>query len=167
MDAQTLRRFLYDFFKFNPKYFSTQACGTGYLVTPISQKSPTDLFPFKLLDASTADGHKIRVVYGLVGGAAPDGMSPGDVPPYTIDVTGPTGFVYLGVGTDDDYNITSRFIDTAETVPPDNDTLGEGPSEFYCQIGSFSINDDTLTIAQGISGSQGFRWCNGGLFALS
>jgi len=40
MDAATLRRALYDFFKFNPKDFRVQASGTGYLVGINKQQQP-------------------------------------------------------------------------------------------------------------------------------
>lgn len=38
MDAQTLRRALADFFKFNPKDFFVQGCGTGFLVSAAVKK---------------------------------------------------------------------------------------------------------------------------------
>jgi len=117
--------------------------------------------PFALLDATDDDGNKIRVVYGLVGGIQPDGMSEGDNPIYVLDVSGDTGYVYLIVSVDSGYSITDVSIDTGATVPDDEDFV------FYYPIGSFSISDSVLSIAQGISGSQDFKWCGTPLFALS
>jgi len=41
MDAATIRRALYDFYKFNPKDFRVQASGTGYLVGINKQRQAT------------------------------------------------------------------------------------------------------------------------------
>ncbi len=143
----------------------TDASGGGKQISALGGSggllSPPQKFPFQLLVVVVSSVQKIRVRYGTVNGTEPSGMSPGDDPPYIIAPDGTTGYVYLVVGVDDDYAMTSLSIDVGATVPADT------TSELYLQIGSYAGAGTALVLAQSISGSQGYKWCGSPLFALS
>lgn len=131
---------------------------------PVGQTGPSAVtqHPFMLVDASDMSGNNIQVVYGTLGGVVPDGMSPGDDPPYILTGVTGTGYVYLITTTDDDYLITDVSIDFGATVPADDETT----HTYYFQIGGFSVSGSTLSLSQALSGSQDFGWCNGAKYAL-
>jgi len=125
----------------------------GRMMNASATSAPTAsdaIFPFKLVAAGAG---QIRVVYGTINGTAPDGFSPGDNPQFVVSTVGSTGFVYLEVTTDSSGNITDRSIGVAATVPAD--TSGD----YHFEVGSYSITDGVMSIAQAISGSQMFELC--------
>lgn len=126
---------------------------TGSIVAP---------HPFRLLDVSVGDDEgnitsfNIRVIYGTLAGAAPDGMSPGDDPPYIISGLTGDGYIWGGISRDADTGeITSRYIDHGPSIPVDTETDG------YIEFGSFSIDGEVMTIAQAVSGSLAYKYCYG------
>jgi hypothetical protein len=112
-------------------------------------------FPFQLLDYSDTEAMKIRVVYGTVNGHRPDGMSAGDDPQYILTITGSSGVIYLELTVDDSGNITDTSIGVGSTLPDDDYDDGD----FYMEIGSYSVTDEQLSIAQALTSSQSFELC--------
>lgn len=65
LDAQTIRRAVFDLFRFNPKDFFVQGSHTGFLVSIAKQSSQAvnNDFPFKLVDQSNSDdGFQLKVI---------------------------------------------------------------------------------------------------------
>lgn len=111
---------------------------------PTIPKAAAALQPFKLIDASEGETKKIRVVYSTLAGEEPTGFSPGDDPEYKLTVSA-TGYIWGGITineTTGEIVDDGIWLDSGSAVPANTDDT------FYVQIGSFSIDDDTLTIAQ-------------------
>lgn len=105
-------------------------------------------FPFRL-KLNGADS--IRVVYGTLNDHVPQGMYPGDDPPFTLSVTGP-GYVYLQFSYDDNTGeISNVVILSGSTVPASTETV------LRKQIGSYSSNVDS--VANSVSTSLWFERC--------
>lgn len=143
----------------------TDADGRGRLITATGSAGAGGGTPRGFKCTATKDGatDAVLVKYGIVNSIIPDGMSPGDVPPYVIDKVGSNGFTCLGVvvgdvGDPDEGVAVSAFIQCfADTMPDDTDTI------FYQQIGSYATTDGTLTVetdGDGI-GYQRFELCGG------
>lgn len=171
MDAQTLRRALADFFKFDPKYFFVKATATGFLVSPAPRALPViESFPFRLIDATKKiDGvltPRIRVVYGTVNGIDPDGMSVGDDPLYIVTLDTTSGRLWLELDftvTDGIIAYTTASIDQGATVPTNILPSGDGDGSVFRQIGNWTTDGGTgkLMIVQDIYYSLQFELCGG------
>lgn len=140
------------------------ADGQGKQINAIGQDTPSSVNsqPFQLINSSEGSTIKIRIRYGTVNSIIPDGMSPGDTPPYILTINIDVGVIYLIVTTDDDFLINDVSIDFAAELP-------EAPDDFtfYRSLGTFSVDGKTVSLAQDVRGSQQFKWCGTGLFALS
>jgi len=139
MDAQTIRRALRDFFKFDPKDFSVRACATGFLVSSNARRSTVAarLSFFQLVDATERVGlavtRKVRVVASTIDGELPAGMNALDNPIYALEVSG-EGVVWAGVSFDKTTGErTSPFFDSGEEIPADTDSLK------HLLIGGFAV----------------------------
>ncbi len=109
--------------------------------------------PFQGVDVSIGGSKIIRVIYGTISGEAPDGMSLGDVPAYTLSASGSQS-VFVGVSISTSTGeITSRWIDQAASLPADTD------SNFYLELFSYSIDAGILSISQSVAGSVSFQAC--------
>lgn len=77
MDAQTLRRALADFFRFNPKDFFVQGSGTGLLVSAVRRSASAVSEPceLKAIDASEGSSLKVSVLWGRINGRTPDNFN--------------------------------------------------------------------------------------------
>jgi hypothetical protein len=106
----------------------------------------------ELVNASDESAKKIRVVYGTIAGESPTGFADGDDPHYVLTVTG-SGVVYGGISIDSEGAITARWVDRAAELPEDTDT------DFHVVIGTFSIDSEILSIAQGRYGPIDVQIC--------
>lgn len=125
---------------------------------PESKKIPyaiagvSTTFPFKGIKLGNGD---IRIVYGTVNGVEPDGMIPGDNPPYTFTPSG-TGYAWLKITTDaTTFEITDREIGNGASIPANTSTT------WYNQILSYTVSGPDIAIAQAIISSQWFQLCGG------
>lgn len=111
------------------------------------------LHPLRLVKAGP---NQIRILYGTLADRAPEGMSPGDVPPYVLNVIG-AGKVFGQITRDSGSgDIVGCAIITAEEKPEDTDTVAT------IELGSWSINNEgVLSVAQAVSGSQAYQYCGG------
>lgn len=110
--------------------------------------------PFQLSQTTGDDPDLIyvRVRYGTVNGEMPTGMSIADDPPYILQLTEASGVVYLGATLDGTtFEINSLWIDQAATLP-----IEETELEAYLEIGSYSVADGAVAIAQSVTSSLAF-----------
>lgn len=143
MDVPTLRRLLYDFFKFNTKDFLVQATNTGYSVSAIKgtggQQGPK---LFELIKAKSDDegSPRVRVVESTLAGGLPDGFEPGDKPPYLLNVSDGDsiwGVISVDVTGELPGDVLSRALEAGATMP-DDDIYG---GIYYVKIGTVAISD--------------------------
>ncbi len=119
----------------------------------------TTVHPLQLIDATSGGVAKVRVRYGTVAEEIADaGMSVGDDPAFEIAVA--TGYVWVEfpVLYDADTGSWSKdgacVIDNGAALPTATDTLA------YKEIGSVVVTGtDVTSIAQNITGSQGWERC--------
>jgi len=160
MDAQTLRRALADFFRFNPKDFRVQGSLTGFLVS-LNGRTGAGASPAIPWELIKVDNETIRVRYGTVttpdGTFTPAGFSPGDDPVFEIAVTG-DGVISFYMTVD---NTTGEF--TAISNPVDDTALPVNTdTEKYLQLGTFSTDvDDILHVQSDDRGSLYAEMCAG------
>lgn len=133
--------------------------GTTLAVTvDATTRPPVAVHPFKLFDATDSDGPKIRVLYGALAQRAPDGMSDGDNPPYTLDISSDVK-IYGGVSfetVDGERRVTSRWIEDSEDYKDNTEDTA------YILIGSVSVDSDTgkiKSIAQALTWSPDVKAC--------
>ena len=117
--------------------------------------STPSVHPFQLSQASGEDPELIyaRVRYGTVNGEMPTGMSLGDDPPYILELTeAEAGVIWLG-GTLDEttLEINSLWIDQGAALPTE-----ETDFEIYLELGSYSITDGALSLAQSVTSSLAY-----------
>lgn len=99
----------------------------------------TSYEPFELVAADEGGSNKVRVVSGEIAGDVPSGFSPGDDPPYILDVS--DGDIVWAIVTYDvssgegSFPVTSRTLDKGSSLPADDPTAGT----FYYRIGSVAI----------------------------
>lgn len=152
--------------------------GTGMQITDAPGKGKLASVDSTIADAAQAgefkcarSGLQIRVIYGTInsiGGVTstivPDGMSPGDVPPYLIDPVGDSGYVCIGGVVETSPGafqgtLVSAFIECFED-PPDNDE-----PTFYLAVGSYASPDGNLVVTPGGRGNGvgtlAFELCGG------
>jgi hypothetical protein len=138
--------------------------GTTLVVHPgeASSVAADTVHAFKLIPYynTGTETNQIRVIYGTVQGTEPDGMVPGDEPPYTFTPTG-TGYVWVAVTVDtepDTPEITATEIDYGASIPADTDT------KFHFQLGSWSVDAETdaISLGQSVPNSVLFAYCDGG-----
>ena len=113
----------------------------------------TTTHPFQLLAASGQDPNAayVRVVYGTVNGERPDGMSVGDDPPYILELTNPSGVIFLGATLDDEtFEINSLWIDQDSEIPEETEL------EIYLEIGSYTLVDGRPIFAQSVTSSLAY-----------
>lgn len=76
MDAQTLRRLLWDFIKFNPKDFTVQGSLTGFNVSARPARTAEPDCILGLYNRSDSPGeYKIGVRWGKINGRQPSGFN--------------------------------------------------------------------------------------------
>ena len=107
--------------------------------------------------ATTSGGSPaIRVVYGIVNSIVPGGMNLSDDPPFILTGISGSGYVYLKTTTHATTgDLVSVAINKASSMPPEEAT------HHHLAIGTFVSSGGSVTVAQGISGSQAFELCGG------
>jgi hypothetical protein len=116
---------------------------------------PQPTHPFQLTQVSgeNPDAVYARVRYGTVNGERPEGMSVADEPPYVIELTVNTGYIFLGATiAEETFEITSLWIDHAEEMPEEE----EAGFEFYLEIGTFEVTDKVAVFAQSVTASLAY-----------
>ncbi len=99
--------------------------------------------PFELILVSDGSTKKIRVVYSTLAGGLPSGFSYADDPPYLLTPTGTSGVVCGGVTIEESYGSilpNGRFLAIYPEVPVNT------TDTFYQEIGSYSLDGDTLAV---------------------
>lgn len=145
MDAQTLRRALYDFFKFNPKDFYVQASGSGYLVSGVKKAATTGaVTPPRGLEFSVVtvdDVDTLGVYVGTINGVMPTDMFAGGIPLKTYDfpADADTGYIFAkATFLESEWQWTSSDIYLQEDPTIDNtDTVA------YLLMGTWATNGTT------------------------
>lgn len=114
----------------------------GGTTLDIKQVSSTaSIKSLQLIDASDETTKRIRIVYGIIMNGAPDGMNEGDDPPYIVNVSG-TGKFYAKIVIDEMGAVTENSIVNLGSAPDDEEYT------YYTEIGSYSVDGDSLNIAQ-------------------
>jgi hypothetical protein len=108
-----------------------------------SRPGAADLHPFKLLDVSTEETLKVRVVIGTLGGLIPDGFVIGDTPTYEITITDDC-VVYGAVGVNASGGVTDAWVDTAASLPADT------TAAIHIAIGYVAVVEGELQITQSL-----------------
>lgn len=127
--------------------------GTEIVVPAQAGGQVTQPHPFQLIQTTgeNPSSKYVRVVYGTVNGERPTGMSIGDEPPYVLELTETSGVVYLGATiSSTTFLINSLYIAQADELPEETDF------EFYLELGSYSIADNVLTLAQSVTTSLAY-----------
>lgn len=119
---------------------------------------PVELRPFELVSAPLDGALRIRVVTSSLAGGSPTGFSPGDDPPFVLDVPAASdaGVVAAKITISGSTGlITDREIIIADgSIPADTSTT------FHEQLGSYSIDeDDVMTLANSRYGPVQFYRC--------
>lgn len=161
MDAQTIRRAIRDFIRFDPKRFSVTASPTSLLVGVLSPNGPqAALLPFELISADTDSEAKVRVVESTLAGDIPDGFSPGDVPPFLLSVNDGDsvwGVITIDVSGEVAGPVVSRALDSGAVMPDDDPLTGT----FYVKIGTVVVSDSLksspVNVRYGPIDGTGFR----------
>lgn len=130
MDAQTLRRALADFFKFDPKYFFVKGSGTGFLVSLVplrASASTAEKCPFDFTVNSVAG--TIQLHPGAVNQLMPSNM----LDAHTLG----TGVNYVKLDCDTNgkqVNAVEIVVDSTPSAPPVA-TMGAAPPNFKVLLG--------------------------------
>lgn len=175
MDAQTLRRALYDFYKFSPADFIVQASLTGFQVRLArrSSGSGATLLPLQPYNASELDVPKIGVTMGTFGDnsvATPgasvptiDGTRIDESPAPLLTLSASDVLLYLQVDVDTFGLITAVSVNsTSDPDPPANT-----PSTLYVRLATTLVTiipgvSATVTLGTfNLGGSQGYELCAG------
>lgn len=106
---------------------------------------------FQLIATESGSANKIRVTRSLLAGAAPDGFNEADDPPFLLSPSGTSGVVYAKITVAQNSGagggeISARSIEVDSTVPEDTDT------DYHLEIGTYSVEDDVLTVQNSIYG---------------
>lgn len=140
MDAQTIRRALSDFFRFNPKDFFIQGSPTGFLVSlrAHAAAAASVVRGFTCSNASDEDGIKIRVSYSTLDGLAPDD---GDADGWILEDVSDGDKIYLELQiSSSDGSTTGRPAPAfASSVPPNTVTSK------YAELAIVSVAGDIAT----------------------
>lgn len=157
LDADTLRRVLRDFFRFNPKDFSVQGSGTGFLVSALRRVSlppaPKEIkYGFEYFLAPPQDGvdpaapgRFIQLYKGVINeNVVPDNMVsvfelPNDTDSYLQCTTTQTS---LGTVTSATLSVST---DAAPTDP--EGSLGVAPATSSRDLWSFTVANDKIVLA--------------------
>jgi hypothetical protein len=107
---------------------------------------------FQLSPSSLQGQPAVRVRYGTFGGLTPTGMSPGDVPPFIIGASA-SGKVYLTLDVTDNGEPESLAIAVSHTLPASSYATA------HIEIGSVSVTNGVVTVAQNLRGSQSYERC--------
>lgn len=108
-------------------------------------RRPEDVFPTKtlqsleLVNTSTPEVRKLRVVGGTVAGELPTGMSPGDDPIFELSGLGSSGYILAKVT----YTPTTGEV-TAREIIKQSEIPGEAEGVIHVVIGSWSIDGDNV-----------------------
>jgi len=174
MDAQTLRRALYDFFKFNPADFIVQASMTGFHIRANKQRvGSSSLLPLQPYNASELDVPKIGVTMGTFGDnsvATPgasvptiDGTRIDESPAPLLTLSASDVLLYLQVDVDTYGLITAVSVNsTSDPDPPANT-----PSTLYVRLATVLVTiipgvSATVTVGTpNLRGSQSYELCAG------
>lgn len=113
--------------------------------------TPAPTHPFQLSDATSAGTAKVKILFGMVNGITPTGMT---APSLTLTV-GSSGYVVLAVTTDASGVATSAAISIAASMPSDTSTLG------HIGLGYVTKNTGptSVTCSQSVSGSLAHMMC--------
>jgi len=128
MDVQTIRRAVYDLFRFNPKDFYVQGTLTGYNVSarPVAQAAETAVCYFRIFDATSDLGEpKVGVTWGKVNERQPTGFRyNGKVDPLFVVTTG-TSYIYAKATLDVSTLLwTNVEVIESEVLLPNTTTVG-------------------------------------------
>ena len=120
--------------------------------TPAPSTSQKNL---QLFDASTqADGPRVGVTFGTLGGLVPEDMHPGGTPPFTLSVSG-EGVVYGSVTFSELY--TLGFPESA-SIAAAADKPADSGSTVYITIGGYSVDTSgaqpRVNVSSALEGSQ-------------
>jgi len=116
MDAQTLRRVLWDLIRFNPKDFTVQGTPTGYNVSARNNARPEDPVCYLgLFDSTETPGSpQIGVRWGKINGRQPIGFnSRGKTASIPISTTPSYIYAYATLDTN-----TMLWVDAGVIVDP-------------------------------------------------
>ena len=128
MDAQTIRRAVYDLFKFNTKDFIVQGSPTGYQVSAVRHSSGAaggaDPCYFEVTDASTPMGLALRVSWGVMNGGVPGSAFTPQGSTYSPEIE--NGYVFAKVTFDISGTgfVTTREIAFSESPLNNTPTIG-------------------------------------------
>ena len=136
--------------------------GTALQINAPSNGAPTP--PFQLIDASDEDGKKIGISNGTVTGpgwnALPDGMTPGGVPLYPLEVSAADKYAWIFVAWDTSGEtpvITLVSLAVGPALPASSATAQ------YIPLGDFDASGTRIQIGSGAVGigSQIVQNCSG------
>lgn len=159
MDAQTLRRILYDFFRFNQRDFTVQASATGFHISATPAKQVAE-HPLHCGNASAGGTPKIRVIWGTIGGVPADEMSPGDSPMAIATVGGSDAYLYANCVVDAGNIVSWSFEPREEIISPGSE---DNATTVFLLLCSFTVVGDAGigSIVDNLTGSQSFEYCGG------
>lgn len=159
MDVQTLRRALYDLFKFSPKDFTVNGSGTGYLVGINRRSSSASVvaihYGFEWFPAPAQDGvdpdtqsRMIKCYEGNINGTIiPDNM--GSVFELPNDAT---SYLVCTANVNAEGIVTSAELDVkSELVPDPVGSLGVAPATTSRPLWTFVVDDKNKITASAAS----------------
>ena len=119
-------------------------------------------FPFQVIPSGSGE---VRVRFGTIDGIVPTGMTFGDVPPFTLSVSG-SGAVVAQItvvaGAITEVQIVSQESVSADSLDYDEDGLAVGTA--YLVLAFFSTDSGVISVSQSVSGSQDVMLCGASIY---